>query len=69
MVLIWLGVAFFAVIVLVDFLQRRWAKKTLEEFVDRFPDQCGVCAFWRWGVLHGHIDSKDPRPVHECQER
>lgn len=39
------------------------------EFEERFPGECSVCSYHRYGVQHGHVRPGKPPPEHECARR
>lgn len=50
---------------------RRTTDRMLREFVEIWPEGCPICAYHRFGVMHGHVDPhEEPRPApHQCKER
>jgi len=49
-------------------VSRKGIVRMIDEFVERFPDRCPVCAFQRAGVSIGATTELTPAP-HDCPER
>lgn len=57
------------VLVLVDRADTRRMKRDIEEFMRMFPGTCPVCAFYRFGYMHG-FECTPKAPSHpNCPER
>lgn len=50
------------------FLQHS-GRKMINEFAKKFPGRCVICAYHRYGVLHGFIAARTTPPAHHgCPE-
>jgi len=45
---------------------RRWARRTVEDFAQRFPGRCFVCSYHRFGLQEGCV--RGPVKPHDCIE-
>jgi hypothetical protein len=45
---------------------RASAKSMLQEFIERFPGECPICSYHRYGMLHGFIRPGIEPPEHRC---
>ncbi len=44
-----------------------WAERTLDEFEERFPGSCPICAYHRFGLMEGY--ESGPVQEHSCLEK
>jgi len=48
--------------------ERMAARRMVEEYVNRWPGGCPICAFRRFGILHGLQDPGSEAAPHVCPE-
>jgi len=38
----------------------------LAEFTAKFPGECPICSYHRYGIMNSYLDPDEPVPEHDC---
>jgi hypothetical protein len=54
---------------IIDFLNGESAEQTVAEFQEKFPGECMLCSYHRFGVREGYVKPGTQVKEHDCIEK